>query len=169
MRILIAYAAAAMLALPARVSSAEAPLFDSQIVGVLEAADQAAIANANAVVARSRDQDVIALATLLLDDHLAATGRLGNVGIASTGSDDRARLEERLKADMRRVEALGGGAALDRAYVDVVLGGNAALLDLLDAKLIPAAKDPGLAAHLGERRYVIEIHLARARRLKSRL
>lgn len=141
---------------------------EAAIVGVLQTVDQNETETAQAAMARSKNEDVLAFARQMIVDHGEASRKLNEVGIQPSNSEVNRKFKEKGKMISRKLNRLEG-PAFDRAYMNAQVEDHAAVLDKLDRKFIPSAKSGQLASHLQERRPVIESHLEHARRIKASL
>ena len=143
-------------------------LSEAGIVGALQTVDQSETEAAQAALARSKNEDVLAFARQMIVDHGEASRKLNDVGIQPVNSDINRRLKEKERMTSRKLNRLEG-PAFDRAYMAAMVEDHQMVLDKIDRKFVPSAKSGKLAAHLQERRPVIESHLEHARRIKASL
>ena len=163
---------APLLACAAGAAAVSGRLTDPQIVGILEASDESAWQTATAAAERlvaphAGDPGVAAFAGLVIADRLTEMQKVRDLGIRALDGEEREALLRKEKADTARLKRLEG-AELGRVFVDGATEALAASLEDID-KLLAAADDADLRAHLRERRYLIETHLAKARELKDAL
>jgi putative membrane protein len=143
-------------------------LSEAGVVGFLQTVDQSETEAAQAALARSKNEDVLAFARQMIVDHGEASRKLNDVGIQPVNSEPNRKLKEREKMISRKLNRLEG-PAFDRAYMSAQVEDHATVLENIDRKFIPSAKSGMLSSHLQERRPVIESHLEHARRIKASL
>jgi putative membrane protein len=166
--------AASMMAMPpadaAATRDAPARLTSGQIVEVVHAANLGEIEQGELAQAKARDPRVKELATTMVKDHTAADARA--MALTRKESLDLAptplstSLERDADASTSSLKAKTG-VDFDVAYVDVQVREHQAVLDTIDQKLDPVARDPDVKAFLGEIRPTIAMHLQRAQELQK--
>jgi len=143
-------------------------LSEAGVVGALQTVDHNETEAAQAALARSKNEDVLAFARQMIVDHGEASRKLNDVGIQPVNSEVNRKLKENGKMTSRKLNRLEG-PAFDRAYMAAMVDGHQTVLDKIDKKFIPSSKSGMLSSHLQERRPVIESHLEHARRIKASL
>jgi putative membrane protein len=144
----------------------------SDIAGIVMAANEGEIQQGNAASQRASSAAVRSFAQMMVADHTNALneGRdvFGRVGV-TPGENETSR---RLRNDSQRtVTNLNtySGAAFDRAYVQTQVNLHQWLLDTLDSTLIPSASSTEVRALLQKQRGSVATHLDHARRLLGSL
>lgn len=143
-------------------------LSERQAVAFFETVDQSEKEAAQLALVRSKNEDVLAYARQLLADHEDFGRRLAETGVAGSGSEDRRRMEDRSRMTISRLKRLDG-PAFDRAYIGAQIENHEKVLDKIDHRIAGQAKTGPFAAHVQDRRPLIESHLEHARRIKMRL
>jgi putative membrane protein len=152
--------------------AAEVPmeLTDEQILQITHTANLGEIAQAKLAQSKTRDARVRKLAAMMLKDHIAADAK--GMGIAkrenltpapSATSTSIAGDVENATSTLRAQN----GVAFDKGYVDTQVKEHQAVLEVIDQKLLPSAKDPDVRAFLAEVRPKIAMHLQHAQDLQS--
>jgi putative membrane protein len=160
-------------------SSASAPpadapvaLTDEQILQIIHVANQGEIEQARLAQSKSKNPRVKKLAAMMIKDHTAADAK--GMAVAKKGSLTPApsatstTLESEAKSVTSTLSSQSG-ADFDRDYVDIQVKEHQAVLDMIDQKLLPNAKNPNLIAFLNEVRPKIAKHLQHAQDLQSAL
>lgn len=145
---------------------------EPQIAATMAAIDRGEIEQGRYAEAHGASAQVRAFGRSMASMHAASGARLGALvrGLGITPTDDSESLQ--LTADSEATEerlARLNGVAFDRAYLDAQIAAHARALELLDRRLIPAARTTALRAALhDEVRPMVAAHLARARALRAR-
>jgi putative membrane protein len=143
-----------------------APLSDGQIVGIVAAVDGAEIAAGNLALSRASGAGTRQFAEHMVAAHTAMDAKLmtvaGNQDIKKGESSLCEKLMGENQGEAQTLSSLSA-SQFDRKYIEAQVKGHQDVLDLLDTKLIPMAKNPALKAALeGARAKVVE-HLAMAK------
>lgn len=149
--------------------SAEKPLDEGQIAGVIHTADEGEIAQARQAVRNAKSERVKQFAQHMVTDHSAAEAKLTALHIPSTSSQESS-IAEGLRSKSREImEHLKSatGADFDREYIGAQITEHTKVLDLLDNKLIPNAQNAELRKTLQEIRTKVENHLSMAEKIQS--
>jgi putative membrane protein len=153
-------------------SDAAQALTDEQILEVTHTANQGEIDQAKLAQSRSKDARVTKLAAMMLKDHTAAdakgmaVGRKGNLTPAPSSTSTSIESDAQSATSTLTSQT---GVDFDKAYVDTQVKEHQAVLDLIDQKLLPDAKNPDVKAFLTEVRPKIAMHLRHAQELQSAL
>jgi putative membrane protein len=131
-------------------------LSEAGVVGVLQTVDQGETEAAQAALARSKNEDVLAFARQMIVDHGEASRKLNDVGIQPANSDLSRRIKDKEKSNSRKLNRLEG-PAFDRAYMSAMVEDHQMVLDKIDKTFVPSAKSGALTSHLEERRPVIDL------------
>jgi predicted outer membrane protein len=153
-------------ALPERIAGTPAAMNDSEIVTLLETANQAAMDEATLALAHAKHQRVKDLAQLLyehahdfkLNEEMLAT----SVGLQPEPS--RRSLEVRQAADnaLQRLSSLSFQVDFDAEWTGQMIRDEKALLDLIDQKLLPSTHSALLEQSLNALRPIVQDELERA-------
>ena len=145
-------------------------LTDGQILQIAHTANLAEVEQAKVAQSRTRDPRVKKLAAMMVRDHTAADAK--GMAIAKKASWNLApssiatSLESDAQSATRTLRSESGGT-FDRDYVDTQVKEHRAVLDLIDGKLLPDAKDADVKAFLAEVRPKVAQHLQHAQDLQS--
>jgi putative membrane protein len=171
-----AVAAALALAVAAHAADEDLPqagaFSDAEIVGALVAADQGKMEAGELGVDKAARADVKRFAGRMKKEHASHLDRVNRVaseqGITAAESEFSNGLR-RHSTEMSGALRPLSGADFDRAYIDAEVAEHQALLDALDERLIPSAKDAKLRSELRRTRSIINEHLRDARRIQARI
>jgi putative membrane protein len=148
------------------------PLTDEQIAAIASTADKGEIEQAKLAQTTSKDAGVKKFAGMMVahhgDNQKKMTALLQKQKI--TPQDNP--ISTQLAGDSAKlVETLKGqkGKDFDRAYIDAQVKEHSQVLDMLDNKLIPSAKNAEFKAALQAFRPKVEEHLKAAQELQSGL
>lgn len=164
----------AMLALAvATTGVAEAQtLTDPEIAHVAVTANAVDVEVGKLALKESKNAQVRGFAQTMITDHTAVIGQASALAkkLGVTPVDNA--VSQSLWSGAKEAEAGLGkvkGAAFDRAYMDREVGYHAAVLQALDATLIPGARNAELKGLLVAVRPAIETHLAHAKEIRASL
>jgi len=153
----------------AQADAATAPFTDEQIIGVLITANNGEIEQARLAQTKAKDARVKRYAGMIITDHTAANAKTGTVArmhkIAPADSNLRVQIagDSSTIMDMLRAHS---GSDFDRVYIDAQVKEHRQVLDTIDNRLMPNAKNPDLKALIVEIRPKIEGHLRDAQSLE---
>lgn len=171
----IAVSLAVSAAAPVAAADEAAPagsFADAEIMAALQAADSGELQAAELAVEKAHRIDVKSFARRMSKEHSSSQAKLAGIAadqnIAGAESDFSLSLRTHAQESLAALRSLAG-ADFDRSYVDGMVADHQALLDALDHRMIPGAKDGKLAAFLRRKRSAVAEHLRDARRLQSRL
>jgi putative membrane protein len=149
-----------------------APLSDAQIAAIMIEVNGAEVRAGQVANSRASNTATLAFATMMVTDHLAATGRLQIVlqsaNINAADSPDRRALAAE---GMQTLDTLWATPAstFDRVYLQSQVTMHTQVLQMLDAKLIPAAQNAALKSELQTERTAVMAHLTLAQQLLTNL
>jgi putative membrane protein len=153
---------------PAKVT----PLNDANIAAIVLAANTIDIDNANLALKTSNEASVKEFATMMATDHTSvnekAKALAGKLKLAPVQNMTSRGLVKSMNAKREELAKLHGGD-FDKAYMDNEVTYHQAVLDLMDQKLIPAAKNAELKDLLTGVRPAFEAHLAKAKETRAAL
>jgi putative membrane protein len=143
-------------------------LNDAQIAAITDAANTAEIAQAKIAQVKSKDASVKAFAAMMIVHHGEAKQKQAKLklkteesGVSTAlGADSAATLDVLKNAT---------GKNFDEAYVRSQISGHQKVLDTINEKLVPNAKDANLKAYLEEIKPKVEEHLKQAKQLQQSL
>jgi putative membrane protein len=145
-------------------------LTDEQILQITHTANLGEIAQAKLARSKTHDARVRRLAAMMLKDHTAADdkgmaiAKQENLTPAPSATSTSIDGDVQSATGMLRAE---NGVAFDRGYVDTQVKEHQAVLDVIDQKLLPSAKDPDVKAFLTEVRTKVAMHLQHAQDLQN--
>jgi len=162
----------AVLLAPALSHAKEGALTDANILAIATASHQAEIDAAKLALEKSSNPDVKKFAEQMVTDHSAAlakaTALAAKLAVAPEENDDVTALKKDAAATADRLKALSG-AEFDKAYISAQVKDHQGVLDALDKKLIPGAKNADLKKYLQELRPAVSTHLQHAKTLQKKL
>ena len=134
-------------------SSAATDLSDAQILEVVHVVNRGEIEESQLAASKGRDAQIKRLAALVVrqqaESESEAAALAGAVGIRPARSATSLSLEERERAVVSALEAQDG-VDFDRAYLRGQITERQAVLDVLEQKLLPGARNVDLKAYLSE-------------------
>jgi putative membrane protein len=146
----------------------EDALTDEQIAAVTSLANNAEIEQAKLARARSKDEQVLQFAGMMIAHHGEAQRKQDSLSVGSADSTlSRDMVVE--ASETMRVLKEKQGAEFDRAYMQAQVQAHQKVLDAIESKLIPSAKRPDLKAHLVAIRPRVKQHLEQAERTVAAL
>ena len=152
-------------------SSATAPT-DEQILAIVHVANQGEIEQAKLALSKTKDPRVKKLAAMMQKDHTAADDKALSMGkrdrIELTPSKASAELESGANDNTQMLKG-ASGADFDKGYVDTQVKEHQDVLDTIDQKLVPNAKNADLRTYLAEVRTKVAMHLQHAKDLQAQL
>lgn len=143
-----------------------APLSEGQIAAITDGLNSGEIDQAKVAKSKSKNKDVLAFATMMIDHHGRAKKQQEALKETPETSPLSTQLQGEAQQTLSKLNQVSG-ADFDRAYLDAQVDGHQQALDTLKAKLLPSAKTPELTKYLRELQPKIEQHLARARTLRE--
>ncbi len=154
----------------AAANAADAMLSDAQILQVTHTANAGEVGQARLAQAKAQDARVKKLAAMIVAEH-ADADRKGSdvakmVGLTLADSTTSTSLETDVAQTTDELR-MKNGAEFDRAYVDAQIKEHRAVLDMIDGKLVPAAKDSDVRSFLLSVRPKIAEHLKDAERVQA--
>ena len=147
-------------------------LSDAEILGVIQAVNQAEIDSGNMADTTSSNSDVKSFARLMLEEHYKAYAALKDLSVTQKITPQNNWLSDKVKADEEKhLESLDRqrGILFDLDYASHEVEFHQKMLQIWDEKLIPGASNEELKRLLTEMRTFIAAHLEDARKLKSSL
>ena len=159
---------------PPATPSVETPpaLSDEQILHVAHTANTGEIEQAKLAQSKAKDARVKKLAAMMLKDHTEAdakgTAIAKKANLTPAANPTSASLESDAQSATASMKSLTG-ADFDKAYVDIQVKEHQAVLDTIDQKLLPAAKNADVKAFLSEVRPKIAMHLQHAQDVQKEM
>ncbi len=147
-------------------------LSDAEILGVIQAVNQAEIDSGNMADTTSSNSDVKSFARLMLKEHYKAYAALKDLSVRQNITPQNNWLSDKVKADEEKhLESLDRqqGILFDLDYASHEVEFHGKMLRLWDEKLIPQAQNEELKRLLADVRSAVERHLEEAKKLKASL
>ena len=147
-------------------------LSDAEILGVIQAVNQAEIDSGNMADTTSSNSDVKSFARLMLKEHYKAYAALKDLSVRQKITPQNNWLSDKVKADEEKhLESLDRqqGILFDLDYASHEVEFHEKMLRLWDEKLIPQAQNEELKRLLADVRSAVERHLEEAKKLKASL
>jgi len=147
-------------------------LSDAEILGVIQAVNQAEIDSGNMADTTSSNSDVKSFAQLMLKEHYKAYAALKDLSVTQKITPQNNWLSDKVKADEEKhLESLDRqqGILFDLDYASHEVEFHEKMLRLWDEKLIPQAQNEELKRLLADVRLAVVRHLEEAKKLKASL
>lgn len=145
---------------------------ESDIAGIVTAANEGEIQQGNAASARATSADVRSFAQMMVADHTAAMNNardtFSRAGVTASENNTTRTLRDNSQRTVRNLETYTG-AAFDRTYMQTQVDLHQWLLTTLDTVLIPSARNAEVRALLQTQRGSVAAHLERARSIRAAL
>lgn len=145
---------------------------DAEIAAIVVTANQVDVDAGKLAASRSSNPQVKALAERMVTDHTAVNQQAGalaqKLNLTPKESDASRGLKDGGDKNLANLRTLEG-AAFDKAYVDNEVAYHQAVIQVLDAQLIPGAKNAELKGLLVKSRPAFEAHLQHAKQVQAAL
>lgn len=150
-----------------------AEMDDRAILAAMAQGNDAEIKGAELALTKTRNPEVRTFAQMMQRDHSAGNDKILVIArrLSPTDSLDTPDTKmKREKAEMKRtaMDSLEG-AAFDSAYVAKAVADHRAKLEMIDTKLLPAAKDPAVKTLVTDTRPAVAEHLRQAEMLATKV
>jgi putative membrane protein len=148
------------------------PPTDEQILTIVHVANQGEIEQAKLAQSKAKDPRVKKLAAMMLKDHTAADGKDLSIGKHNHLDLSPTKASTDLESGANdNTQMLKGatGADFDKSYVDTQVKEHQEVLDTIDQKLVPNAKNGDVRTYLAEVRTKVAMHLQHAKDLQAEL
>jgi putative membrane protein len=166
-------AAAIILAValhPARTKAQGGAPTDSQIVGIVEAADDIDINYAKLALSKAKDKQVKDFAQLMITDHSAVQKAVrdlaAKLNVTPADSETGNSLKKQAEQITQRLQGLKG-KAFERAYIDNEVAYHKAVINATKTVLVPSAQNVELKSALQGAEPLFEGHLQHAEGVQS--
>ncbi len=147
-------------------------LTDAQILEIAHVANLGEIEQAKLAQTKAKDARVKGLAAMMIKDHKDAdtkgTALAKKASLKPDASPTSSSLESDAKSTMDSLKSQTG-ADFDKSYVDAQIKEHQAVLDTIDQKLLPSAKNADVKAFLAEVRPKIAMHLQHSQDLQKKM
>jgi putative membrane protein len=147
-------------------------LTDAQILEVAHVVNRGDIEQSELAASKGRDDEVKAFARAMARDRTAsdseATALARAVGLSAAKSGTSMSLADQTR-DVASTLSEQEGVELDRSYLDSQIKQHRAVLDMLQQKLLPDAKNAGLKTYLAEVQARVARDLQQAQTLRGAL
>ena len=147
-------------------------LTDAQIAAITDAANKGEIEQAKLALRKAKDPQVKAFAQMMIDHHGAEQKKEQQLCTTLNLQLETTPTSTQLQTDSQNaISSLGvqTAADFDKAYIDLQVQEHKDVLDSIDTKLIPNAKNAQLKQALTEFRPKIQEHLQKAQDLQQKL
>ena len=145
---------------------------DAQIAGITEAANKGEIDQAKLALRKAKDPQVKAFAQMMIDHHGTEQKKEQQLATSLNVQPETTQTSTQLQTDSQNaISSLSSqtGADFDKAYIDLQVKEHTDVLDSIDNKLLPNAKNPQLKQALTDFRPKVADHLQRAKDLQQKL
>ena len=166
-------AAAIILAValhPARTKAQGGAPTDSQIVGIVEAADDIDINYAKLALSKAKDKQVKDFAQQMITDHSAVQKAVrdlaAKLNVTPADSEAGNSLKKQAEQITQRLQGLKG-KAFERAYIDNEVAYHKAVINATKTVLVPSAQNVELKSALQGAEPLFEGHLQHAEGVQS--
>jgi putative membrane protein len=172
----IALAVAAMLVAPAGAKTMAkkkaAPLTDANIAAIVLAANTIDIQNGELALKTSSDSTVKAFAQMMITDHTSVNDKAkalaGKLKLTPRPNAASRGLVSSMTAK-RAALAKKSGTAFDKGYLDNEIAYHQAVVDMMNAQLVPGAKNAELKDLLTSVQPAFQAHLDHAKEARASL
>ena len=147
-----------------------AMLTDAQIAAIADAANKGEIEQAKLAVRKAKDAQVKAFAQMMIDHHGTEQKKEQQLCTTLNLQPETTQTSTQLQTDSQNaISSLTSqtGADFDRAYMDLQVKEHKEVLDAIDNKLIPSAKNAQLKQALTDFRPKVQEHLQKAEDLQK--
>jgi putative membrane protein len=145
---------------------------DEQITAVTNAANTGEVDQAKEAVKKAKSGKVKTFAQHMITDHGAAFKQQTDIekkaNITPQDNDTSRQIQSDGRTILSQIQG-ATGADFDRQYIDAQVKEHQSVLDALDNKLIPAAKNADLKSFLQKTRDKVADHLKMAKDIQSSL
>lgn len=156
----------------ASMAFAQETLTDAKIVRIMKTANDGEIELAKEAKSKAENKDVKDFAKKMIDEHKENEKEGKDVAkkakVKPADSEVAKTMENDAKTKKKDLKSLKGHD-FDKAYIDQQVTMHQALLDDLNAKLIPAAQSPELKTYLESTKAHVQEHLSRAQEIQTSL
>lgn len=141
-------------------------LNDSQIAAITDAANSAEIAQAKVAQAKAKDPAVKTFAAMMITHHGEAKQKQAKLKLKTEESGVSTALQSDAGATLNALNS-SSGKDFDKTYVAAQISEHQKVLDTINDKLLPNAKDERLKAYLEQIKPTVEQHLKQAKQLQE--
>ncbi|WP_413293651.1 DUF4142 domain-containing protein [Bdellovibrio sp. HCB185ZH] len=147
-------------------------LEDAQITQLMKTANSGEVDAAKLAVKNSKNPSVKTFAEKMVKEHTENGEKVKTLSkdekIKMSSSDDEKKLKADTKEKMKGLKKAKEND-FDKAYMGTQVAMHQELLDKLDTKLIPEARNPALKSYLQETRAHVQNHLNDAKTIQNEL
>jgi putative membrane protein len=147
-------------------------LTDSQIAAITDAANKGEIDQAKLALHKAKDPQVKAFAQMMIDHHGTEQKKEQQLCSTLNLQPETTQTSTQLQTDSQNaISSLTSqtGADFDKAYIDLQVKEHRDVLDSIDNKLIPNAKNAQLKQALEAFRPKVQEHLQKAQEIQQKL
>jgi predicted outer membrane protein len=138
---------------------------DAIALGLLGAVNDHEIATAKQAEGKSMSPAVTTYARKMEKEHTDNQSKTRSFG-ALSDNPSVVDMRTKLRADLDSLSEKSG-KPYEQAYVDAMVADHAAVLELIDRRLMPMAMSDAVKTHLGETRAHVALHLDEAKKLQN--
>jgi putative membrane protein len=149
-------------------TSSSSKLDDAQIAAITDAANSAEVEQGRLAQSKASDPRVRSFAAMMVEHHGEARRDQQALSVSKQDSADSERLSKEADTALSSLQQKSG-TEFDRAYIQLQCEEHRKVLNDLDQKLLPSAKDPALRSYLEKLKPKVQDHLAQAERLQKEL
>ncbi|MEP7051841.1 MAG: DUF4142 domain-containing protein [Pseudomonadota bacterium] len=142
------------------------PLTDEQIAAITDAANSAEIAQAKLAQGKSKNAGVKRFAAMMVKHHSEAKQKQAKLKLKASESSISTALESDAASTLNALKS-DKGDEFDKAYIAAQVQEHQTVLDTINQKLLPNAKNADLRAYLDEIKPRVEEHLKLAKQLQE--
>jgi putative membrane protein len=149
-----------------------AMLTDAQIAAITDAANKGEIEQAKLALRKAKDPQVKAYAQMMIDHHGTEQKKEQQLATTLSLQPETTQTSTQLQTDSQNaISSLSSqtGADFDKAYIDLQVKEHKEVLDAIDTKLIPSAKNAQLKQALTDFRPKVADHLQKAEELQKKM
>jgi len=143
-------------------------LSDAQIAAITDAVNSAEIAQAKVAQTKSKDAAVKSFAAMMITHHGEAKQKQEKLKLKTEESGISTAMHADADNTLKALRA-SAGKDFDATYIKTQVDGHQKVLDAINDKLMPNAKDAKLKAYLEEIKPTVESHLKQAKQLQQSL
>jgi putative membrane protein len=147
-------------------------LNDAQIAAITDAANMGEIEQAKLALRKAKDPQVKAFAQMMIDHHGTEQKKEQQLATSLNLQLETTQTSTQLQTDSQNaISSLSSqtGADFDKAYMDLQVKEHKDVLDAIDNKLVPSAKNAQLKQALEAFRPKVQEHLQKAQEIQQKL
>lgn len=150
----------------------EKPMSDSEVLGVVAAANDGEVQMADVAIKKAKSKDVKDFASMMKTHHSQGLTKTKATAtktkLTTADSDVSAFLKNDTDKTIKDIKDKDG-KDFDRAYIDSQVSAHKAVLAAIDNRLVPSAQNSEVKALLTETRKVVSDHIAKVEEIQKKL